>query len=37
MKIIKRDCTEVEFDKEKIYNAILNAMKFGVGTYNASR
>ena len=36
MKIIKRDCTEVEFDKEKIYNAILNAMKFGVGTYNAS-
>ena len=36
MKIIKRDCTVVEFDKEKIYNAILNAMKFGVGTYNAS-
>lgn len=36
MKIIKRDCTEVEFDKEKIFNAILNAMKFGVGTYNAS-
>ena len=31
MKIIKRDCTEVEFDKSKIYEAIMKAMQFGSG------
>lgn len=31
MKIIKRDCSEVDFEKSKIYDAILNAMKFGSG------
>lgn len=31
MKIIKRDCSEVEFDKKKIYDAIMKAMKFGSG------
>lgn len=31
MKVIKRDCTEVEFDKSKICNAILKAMKNGSG------
>lgn len=31
MKIIKRDCTEVDFDKNKIYVAIMNAMRFGSG------
>ena len=31
MKIIKRDCTEVEFDKSKIYDAIMKAMRFGSG------
>ena len=31
MKIIKRDCTEVDFDKNKIYIAIMNAMRFGSG------
>lgn len=31
MKVIKRDCTEVEFDKSKISNAILKAMKNGSG------
>lgn len=30
-KVIKRDCTEVDFDKEKITNAILKAMKNGSG------
>ena len=29
MKIIKRDGTSVDFDKNKIYNAIMKAMKFG--------
>ena len=29
--VIKRDCTEVEFDKLKIFNAIFNAMKYGSG------
>lgn len=28
-KVIKRDCTEVDFQKEKISNAILKAMKNG--------
>lgn len=31
MKVIKRDCTEVEFEKRKITNAILKAMKNGSG------
>ena len=31
MKVIKRDCTEVEFDKSKIYNAIIKAMSSGNG------
>ena len=31
MKVIKRDCTEVSFDKSKISNAILKAMKNGSG------
>jgi anaerobic ribonucleoside-triphosphate reductase len=30
-KVIKRDCTEVDFDKSKISNAILKAMKNGSG------
>lgn len=31
MNVIKRDCTLVEFDKHKISNAILKAMKHGSG------
>jgi anaerobic ribonucleoside-triphosphate reductase len=31
LKIIKRDCSEVNFDKSKISNAILKAMKNGSG------
>ena len=31
MKVIKRDCTVVDFDKNKITNAILKAMKNGSG------
>lgn len=31
MVVIKRDCTEVNFDKSKISNAILKAMKNGSG------
>lgn len=31
LKVIKRDCTEVEFEKGKISNAILKAMKNGSG------
>lgn len=31
MKIIKRDGSKVEFDKKKIKNAILKAMKYGSG------
>jgi len=31
LKVIKRDCTEVDFDKSKISNAILKAMKNGSG------
>ncbi len=30
-KVIKRDCTEVDFNKKKISNAILKAMKNGSG------
>ena len=30
-KVIKRDCTEVDFQKEKISSAILKAMKNGSG------
>ena len=31
VKVIKRDCTEAVFQKEKISNAILKAMKNGSG------
>jgi anaerobic ribonucleoside-triphosphate reductase len=31
LKVLKRDCTEVDFKKEKISNAILKAMKNGSG------
>lgn len=31
VKVIKRDCTEDDFKKEKISNAILKAMKNGSG------
>lgn len=31
MNVVKRDCTEVLFDKNKIYNAILKAMPHGEG------
>jgi len=31
LKIIKRDCSEVDFDKSKISTAILKAMKNGSG------
>ena len=31
MIVIKRDCTEAEFNKNKIYNAIMKAMKNGSG------
>lgn len=31
MKVIKRDCTAVEFDRNKIVNAILKAMRNGSG------
>lgn len=31
MKVIKRDCSEIQFDKNKISNAILKAMKNGSG------
>lgn len=31
VKVIKRDCTEADFNKEKISNAILKAMKNGSG------
>lgn len=31
VKVIKRDCTEVDFNKEKISTAILKAMKNGSG------
>ena len=30
-KVIKRDCSEVNFDKSKISTAILKAMKNGSG------
>ena len=33
-KVIKRDGTEVDFNKEKIYNAIMKAMKHGSGIVN---
>lgn len=33
MQVIKRDGTIVEFDKNKIENAILKAMKYGSGIY----
>ena len=31
VKVIKRDCTEANFQREKISNAILKAMKNGSG------
>lgn len=31
MRVIKRDCTEVDFDKSKIEKAILKAMQYGNG------
>ena len=31
VKVIKRDCSEVDFDKSKISTAILKAMKNGSG------
>lgn len=31
MKVVKRDCTLVDFDKNKIYTAIMKAMKNGSG------
>ena len=31
IKVIKRDCSEIQFDKNKISNAILKAMKNGSG------
>lgn len=31
MKVIKRDCTVAEFEKKKIYDAIMKAMKNGSG------
>ena len=31
MKVIKRDCSVVDFDKSKIYVAIMKAMKYGSG------
>ena len=31
MTVIKRDCSEVDFDKSKISTAILKAMKNGSG------
>jgi len=31
LKVIKRDCTEVDFDNSKIVNAILKSMKNGSG------
>lgn len=31
MRVVKRDCTFVDFDKDKISNAILKAMKYGSG------
>ena len=34
MKVIKRDCSEVDFDKSKISAAILKAMKNGLGIVN---
>lgn len=34
MKVIKRDCTEVDFDESKISNAIIEAMKNGSGILN---
>lgn len=33
-KVIKRDCTEVDFQKDKISNAIIKAMKNGSGIVN---
>lgn len=36
MQVIKRDCTSVDFDKNKIYNAIMKAMKLGSGIVKES-
>ena len=29
MQVVKRDCSLVDFDRTKIYNAIMKAMKMG--------
>lgn len=34
LKVIKRDCTEVDFNESKISNAIIEAMKNGSGILN---
>ena len=34
VNVIKRDCSVVEFDHTKIYNAIVKAMKYGSGIVN---
>lgn len=34
-KVVKRDCTVVDFDYYKIYNAILKAMQYGSGIVDA--
>jgi len=36
MKVVKRNGEVTEFDEEKIYNAILKAMKFGSGIVKAN-
>lgn len=36
MNVIKRDCSEVKFDKSKIKNAVLKAMKNGSGIIKES-
>jgi ribonucleoside-triphosphate reductase len=36
LKVIKRDCSEVDFDKNKIRNAITKAMKHGSGAVKIS-
>lgn len=35
MQVVKRDCSLVDFDRTKIYNAIMKAMKNGSGIVNS--